>query len=95
MLSVSLFDDDEQRPTAVSPVCKISEPVFLSSLAHTRHSWLGEWQSFDYTAPRQQQHHTDDLAMQQYRFFGGEPGDDTNLCYNMLDFFGRLDYIDT
>ncbi|OKL56064.1 hypothetical protein UA08_08621 [Talaromyces atroroseus] len=73
----------------------LSEPAFLAPLAHTRHnSWLDEWQNFEYNT-LQPRHSTPELAMQQYRFFGGEPGDDANLCYNMLDFFGRLDYIDT
>lgn len=31
---------------------------------------------------------------EHYRLFGGEPGDDPSLCYKMLDYFGRLDYID-
>jgi hypothetical protein len=67
------------------------EPVFLAPLAHTRHnSWLEEWQGFEYQG--QQHDTTPELAL---RFFGGEPGDDTNLCYNMLDYFGRLDYINT
>ncbi|KAJ5765153.1 hypothetical protein N7520_004712 [Penicillium odoratum] len=32
---------------------------------------------------------------EQYRLFGGEPGDDVNLCYRMLEYFGGLDYIDS
>ncbi|RHZ66815.1 hypothetical protein CDV55_102243 [Aspergillus turcosus] len=31
---------------------------------------------------------------EQYRLFGGEPGDDVDLCYRMLEYFGGLDYID-
>ncbi|KAL3468222.1 hypothetical protein BJX64DRAFT_283101 [Aspergillus heterothallicus] len=34
------------------------------------------------------------LQNEQYRVFGGEPGDDVGLCYRMLEYFGRLDYID-
>ncbi|KAL4871274.1 hypothetical protein BDV12DRAFT_194632 [Aspergillus spectabilis] len=34
------------------------------------------------------------LETEQYRLFGGEPGDDVNLCYRMLEYFGGLDYID-
>jgi hypothetical protein len=34
------------------------------------------------------------LETEQYRLFGGEPGDDVGLCYRMLEYFGGLDYID-
>ncbi|KAI9369595.1 hypothetical protein BJX61DRAFT_136117 [Aspergillus egyptiacus] len=34
------------------------------------------------------------LETEQYRLFGGEPGDDLSLCYRMLEYFGGLDYID-
>jgi len=30
---------------------------------------------------------------QQIQLFGGEPGDDVELCYKMLEYFGGLDYI--
>ncbi|EAW07336.1 uncharacterized protein ACLA_020430 [Aspergillus clavatus NRRL 1] len=32
---------------------------------------------------------------EQFRLFGGEPGDDEDLCYRMLEYFGGLDYIDS
>lgn len=32
---------------------------------------------------------------EQCRLFGGEPGDDVDLCYRMLEYFGGLDYIDS
>ncbi|KAK2743803.1 hypothetical protein FQN57_004740 [Myotisia sp. PD_48] len=35
------------------------------------------------------------LEADQYRLFGGEPGDDIALCYRMLEYFGGLDFIDT
>ncbi|KAL4909789.1 hypothetical protein BDW74DRAFT_43749 [Aspergillus multicolor] len=34
------------------------------------------------------------METEQYRLFGGEPGDDVGLCYRMLEYFGGLDYID-
>ncbi|KAL4880183.1 hypothetical protein BJY04DRAFT_81461 [Aspergillus karnatakaensis] len=34
------------------------------------------------------------METEQYRLFGGEPGDDVNLCCRMLEYFGGLDYID-
>lgn len=47
--------------------------------------------------PRGRRQHTDmrSLEAEQYRLFGGEPGDDVGLCYRMLEYFGGLDYIDT
>ncbi|KAJ5161862.1 hypothetical protein N7492_007254 [Penicillium capsulatum] len=39
--------------------------------------------------------HPRGLETEQYRIFGGEPGDDVNLCYRMLEYFGGLDYIDS
>lgn len=30
---------------------------------------------------------------QQIQLFGGEPGDDVELCFRMLEYFGGLDYI--
>ncbi|KAE8555038.1 hypothetical protein TMatcc_005389 [Talaromyces marneffei ATCC 18224] len=77
---------------ARSPVSQHSELAVLAPLAHTRHNWLEEWQSYEMN----EWFDADQLAIQQqYRYFGGEPGDDENLCYNMLDYFDRLDYIDT
>ncbi|EED22225.1 conserved hypothetical protein [Talaromyces stipitatus ATCC 10500] len=72
--------DYRQEPAASSPVHKFSEPVVLVPLAHTRHNWLEEWQSSEFNE-------SFDAEQQQCRYFGGEPGDDENLCYYMLDYF--------
>lgn len=70
------------------------EPVILTPIAPTRHHWVKERYSSGFII--NEPLHADQLQQQhRYRFFGGEPGDDEILCYNMLDFFGRLDYIDT
>ena len=37
--------------------------------------------------------HAAKLEAQQIQLFGGEPGDDVELCYKMLEYFGGLDYI--
>jgi hypothetical protein len=34
-------------------------------------------------------------GQEQYRLFGGEPGDDMSLCDRMLEYFGGLDYINS
>lgn len=33
------------------------------------------------------------LEAEQFRLFGGEPGDEVDLCYRMLEYFAGLDYI--
>jgi len=49
------------------------------------------WQKRD----RAQRDEATKLEADQFRLFGGEPGDDETLCYRMLEYFGGLDYIDT
>ena len=44
---------------------------------------------------RLQVEEADKLETEQCRLFGGVPGDDVNLCYRMLEYFGGLDYIDS
>jgi hypothetical protein len=47
------------------------------------------WQERD----RAEKEHAAKLEAQQIQLFGGEPGDDVELCYKMLEYFGALDYI--
>ena len=35
------------------------------------------------------------IEAEQYRLFGGEPGDDVTLCYKMLEYFDSMDYINS
>jgi hypothetical protein len=42
---------------------------------------------------RAEEEHAAKLEAQQIQLFGGEPGDDVELCYKMLEYFGQLDYI--
>lgn len=58
--------------------------------APTWHYGYSAWQIRE-TKPQE----TGGLEAEQYRLFGGEPGDDVNLCYRMLEYFGGLDYIDS
>ncbi|KAJ5786637.1 uncharacterized protein N7503_011849 [Penicillium pulvis] len=58
--------------------------------APTWHYGYSAWQIRE-TKPQE----TGGLQAEQYRLFGGEPGDDVNLCYRMLEYFGGLDYIDS
>ncbi|RHZ64571.1 uncharacterized protein CDV56_106113 [Aspergillus thermomutatus] len=53
--------------------------------AQTWHQGYSAWQVRERKSP---------LEAEQYRLFGGEPGDDVDLCYRMLEYFGGLDYID-
>ncbi|KAL4766626.1 uncharacterized protein BDW70DRAFT_126342 [Aspergillus foveolatus] len=84
-------------PGAISPpadlLCASSYLYSLDCLgnrpASTRHYRGLTWQPFEYLKP-------DMIIMEteQFRLFGGEPGDDVDLCYRMLEYFGGLDYID-
>jgi hypothetical protein len=47
------------------------------------------WQEQD----RVQKEQAARFEAQQIQLFGGEPGDDVELCYKMLEYFGGLDYI--
>lgn len=51
------------------------------------------WQSRYAAWQDKQREHAAKLEAQQIQLFGGEPGDDVGLCYKMLEYFGRLDYI--
>ena len=35
-----------------------------------------------------------ELEEEQIKLFGGVPGDDPNLCFKMLEAFGRMEWID-
>nr|KMM72605.1 hypothetical protein CPAG_08899 [Coccidioides posadasii RMSCC 3488] len=47
------------------------------------------------TRDRRQCQFTSRFEVEQCCLFGGEPGDDVDLCYRMLEYFDGLDYIDT
>lgn len=55
------------------------------------HNWDKAWQNWE-AAGRDEGLTWKD---ERYRLFGGQPGDDESLCDSMLEFFGKLDYIDT
>ncbi|KAL2001422.1 hypothetical protein VTN02DRAFT_1779 [Thermoascus thermophilus] len=63
-------------------------PMPSALLWHNRHM---VWQARE----RKQRLEAARLEAEQCRLFGGEPGDDVSLCYRMLEYFGRLDYIDS
>ncbi|KAL2824147.1 hypothetical protein BDW59DRAFT_147897 [Aspergillus cavernicola] len=73
--------------------CTISYPSAFDCLgnrpASTRHHQGLTWQERDDVLKPEAAM----LETEQYRLFGGEPGDDVGLCYRMLEYFGGLDYI--
>lgn len=86
----SLGRSNSFRATPFSPVSKYyTKPVDL-----TGRQWQNgftAWQKRERTLRQE----AASLEAEQYRLFGGEPGDDEALCYKMLEYFGGLDYIDT
>ncbi|KAL5042839.1 hypothetical protein BDW71DRAFT_134305 [Aspergillus fruticulosus] len=84
-------------PAAISPPADLlSASAYLYSFdclenrpASTRHYRGLTWQPCEHLKPDKAI-----MEIDQYRLFGGEPGDDVDLCYRMLEYFGGLDYID-
>lgn len=71
--------------TASSLTSSVADPV-PQSLAPTWHHGFVTWEAR--LRPLRPE-------TEQCRLFGGEPGDDVDLCYRMLEYFGGLDYIDS
>lgn len=80
-----------RAPIDTTHTCTAAYPSTFDCLgnrpASTRHYRGLIWQEREGTTVQEME--------QQYRLFGGEPGDDVSLCYRMLEYFGGLDYIDT
>lgn len=74
-----------QWPGHKSAACASCEPI-PTHPAPTWHLGYVAWQ---------QRERRLQLEAEQFRLFGGEPGDDMSLCYRMLEYFGGLDYIDS
>ncbi|KAL4941744.1 hypothetical protein BDV06DRAFT_175485 [Aspergillus oleicola] len=74
--------------------CAAASPSYFDCLgnrpASTRHYRALTWQDREDILGAKKA----TMEMEQYRLFGGEPGDDVALCYRMLEYFGGLDYID-
>ncbi|KAF7713716.1 Uncharacterized protein PECH_000886 [Penicillium ucsense] len=73
-------------------ICSLPGSPHLLNPAPIWHSGLTAWPIHE-EAP-QQGPLGSGIEARQYRLFGGEPGDDLNLCYRMLEYFDGLDYID-
>ncbi|KAL5335349.1 hypothetical protein BJX70DRAFT_326676 [Aspergillus crustosus] len=94
------FNDIDPPPSAISSPVDIraafSFPAYASDCfgkrpVSTRHYRALTWQGRELILKPE----TAMMETEQYRLFGGEPGDDLNLCYRMLEYFGGLDYIDS
>jgi hypothetical protein len=89
------------KPSTPSEACPPFTSIISSSTsdASTRrrsnipaklwHNRYTAWQEQD----RVQKEQAARFEAQQIQLFGGEPGDDVELCYKMLEYFGGLDYI--
>ena len=51
------------------------------------------WQNRNTAWQHAQREQAAKFEAQQILLFGGEPGDDVDLCFRMLEYFGGLDYI--
>lgn len=72
-----------------SAACVSREPYQIPPAQIWHHGYMA-WQKRE----RKMRLDAARLEAEQCRLFGGEPGDDVSLCYRMLEYFDRLDYID-
>ncbi|GAD94354.1 conserved hypothetical protein [Paecilomyces variotii No. 5] len=79
-----------QSSPALSTAC-VSPSSFPVTLPPQWHDGYKEWR----TRERRLRTEAAEMEAEQCRLFGGVPGDDVNLCYRMLEYFGGLDYIDS
>jgi len=89
-ITVSFTRTDSGRATpSLSPRSRSSNKSTDLGAQQWQNRYIA-WQKRD----RAQRYEANSLEEEQYRLFGGEPGDDETLCYKMLEYFGGLDYID-
>jgi hypothetical protein len=95
------------RPSLTSEVCATnltqasstsmpSPPTTIATSRHRSDIPAKLWQNRCTTRQdrdRAQREQAAKLEAQQIQLFGGEPGDDVELCFKMLEYFGGLDYI--
>lgn len=89
-------NDFNNSPTAsptLAPVRSLLPFITNPAAAPSWHIGVGDWSISRHTL----RSGADGARVEgeEYRLFGGVPGDDPSLCYNMLEYFGHLDYIDT
>ncbi|KAL3469663.1 hypothetical protein BJX99DRAFT_67919 [Aspergillus californicus] len=91
--SAPLALDDIAFPTSCAAPCPFASDCLGYPPASPRHYRGLTWQDRDHVLESE----VAKVAMRetdQYRLFGGEPGDEIYLCYRMLEYFAGLDYID-
>lgn len=91
-LSNLQVSDDDFSPTASPILAPVhAMPLITNSAAPSWHIGVEDWSISQHTV----RSGADGVKAEEYRLFGGVPGDDPSLCYNMLEYFGHLDYINT
>lgn len=86
--------DDDFSPTAspiLAPVHAAMPLITNPAAAPSWHIGVEDWSISRHTV----RPGADGVRAEEYRLFGGVPGDDPSLCYNMLEYFDHLDYINT
>jgi hypothetical protein len=96
-LDQSIISRSSTPSEACPPFTFIISPPAADAAARRRSTIPAKlWQN-RYTAwqeqDRVQKEQVARFEAQQIQLFGGEPGDDVELCYKMLEYFGGLDYI--
>lgn len=78
------------RSTSQAPSITAATRLRSNIPAMLLHKRFSGWREAD-RAQREDQ--AARLEARQIQLFGGEPGDDVELCYRMLEYFQGLDYI--
>jgi hypothetical protein len=86
------LSDDDFSPAASPTLAPVhAMPLITNPAAPSRHIGVEGWSISQHTVRSR----ADGVEAEEYRVFGGVPGEDPSLCYNMLEYFGHLDYINT
>ena len=90
----SLFDSPTALSTYIPAPNSIRPPQpSLSNSINARH-WHNRyiaWQNRESAQRREASR----IEAEQVKIFGGEPGDDTGLCYKMMEAFEGMDWVDS
>jgi hypothetical protein len=75
------------RQTSIPSILRNPNPSIASRHWHNRYT---AWQNRD----KAQKREAANIEAEQFKLFGGLPGDDIGLCYKMLEVFEGMDWIE-
>jgi hypothetical protein len=90
----SLFDSSAALSAYSAASASISPPYLSQSNSINARHWHNRyivWQNRESAQRREASR----IEAEQLKIFGGEPGDDTGLCYKMLEAFEGMEWVDS